>query len=151
MTNKKIKRAVVLAENKYEDLEFRVPLLRLREAGITVQVAAPKKGELYTGKHGYPVKSDAAVEEIDPNDIDLVVIPGGYAPDHMRRNRKMVGLVRNVYENGGLIAFICHAGWLACSAGILKEKKPHPFFPFAMIWKMPEHTGWMNPSSETEH
>lgn len=128
MTDKKRKRAVVLAANEYEDLELWVPYLRLKEEGVIVQVAAAEGGTTYTSKHGYPVTSDVSAEDLNPNDIDLVVIPGGYAPDHMRRNPKMVGLVRNIYENGGYVAFICHGGWMACSAKILKGKKATSFF-----------------------
>ncbi len=128
MTNKKKKRAVVLAADQYEDLELWVPYLRLKEEGVIVQIVGAEGGKTYTSKHGYPVKSDAAAEDIDPDEIDLVVIPGGYAPDHMRRSRKTVGLVRDVHEGGGHIAFICHGGWMACSAGILKGRKATSFF-----------------------
>lgn len=128
MTDKTKKRAIVLAANEYEDLELWVPYLRLKEEGVTVQVVAAEGGQTYTSKHGYPVKSDAAAQDINPEEIDLVVIPGGYAPDHMRRSKKMVGLVRGIYENGGRVAFICHGGWMACSANILKGKKATSFF-----------------------
>jgi protease I len=128
MTKKKNPRAIVLAANEYEDLELWMPYLRLKEERIPVQIVAAEAGQTYTSKHGYPVKSDAAAADIRSEEIDLVVIPGGYAPDHMRRNKKMVALVRDVYQNGGRIAFICHGGWMACSANILKGKKATSFF-----------------------
>ncbi|HKL21726.1 MAG TPA: type 1 glutamine amidotransferase domain-containing protein [Tichowtungia sp.] len=128
MTNKSNKQAVVLADNLYEDLELWVPFLRIREENIPVQIVAAEAEKTYTSKHGYPVKSDAAAEEINPDDIDLLVIPGGYSPDHMRRHHSMVELVRRVHETGGYVAFICHGGWMACSANILKGNQATSFF-----------------------
>ena len=122
------KRVAVLAENIYEDLELWYPKLRLTEAGADVKVVAPKARETYTGKHGVPVESDLAAEAVSADDFDAVVIPGGYSPDHMRRHRSMVEFVRAMDEHGKVIAFICHAGWLPISAGILKGRRATSFF-----------------------
>lgn len=104
------KEVIVLAEDLYEDLELWCPLLRLREEGAKVRVVGPKANREYTSKHGYPVTSDAAPSDVEPSRIDAVVVPGGYAPDRMRRNEAMVNLVRAIHEQGGLVAFICHGG-----------------------------------------
>lgn len=115
-------RVAVLAEDLYEDLELWYPLLRLREAGAEVRVVGPRAGEVYRSKNGYPVKADLGVEEARPDDFDAVVIPGGYAPDRMRRHRAMVEFVRALHEAGKPVAFICHAGWVPASAGIVRGR-----------------------------
>lgn len=122
------KNIIILAEDLYEDMELWYPLLRMREAGADVTVVGPKAKEQYTAKHGYPVTSDAGPEDIDPADIDALIIPGGYAPDHIRRHAKMINLVKEVAEQGAVIGFICHGGWVPISAGILNGKKATSFF-----------------------
>lgn len=116
-------RVAVLAENIYEDLEAWYPILRLREAGVEVVVVGPKAGETYTSKHGYPLKSDIASKDAKASSFDGIVIPGGYAPDKMRRDAKMVKLVRDIFDRGGLVASICHGPWVMCEADILRGKK----------------------------
>lgn len=122
------KRVAILAENLYEDLELWYPLYRLREEGAQVTVVAPRAGETYTSKKGYPVRSEAAADQVRAEDFDAVIIPGGYAPDHMRRHPAMVELVRQAHAQGKLVAAICHAGWMLASAGILKGKKATSYF-----------------------
>lgn len=122
------KRIVILAEDQYEDLELCYPSLRMREAGADVCVIAPEAGKTYTGKHGYPTVSDATPADVDPATVDALIVPGGYAPDLMRRHEEMVELVRDVDAAGGLVAFICHGGWVPISAGILKGRKATSFF-----------------------
>jgi len=117
------KRIAILAEDNYQELELWYPLLRLREAGATVTVVGMPGAEEYHSKRGYPVKPDVTADAISAADLDAVVIPGGYAPDLMRRHRPMLDLVRGVYERGGIVAFICHAGWVPISAGIVKGKR----------------------------
>jgi pimeloyl-ACP methyl ester carboxylesterase len=86
-------RVAVLAEDLYEDLELWYPVLRLREAGAEVRVVGPKAGEVYKSKNGYPVKADVGMEDAKAEEFDAVVIPGGYAPDRMRRHRAMTLVV----------------------------------------------------------
>lgn len=121
------KRVAVLAENFYEDLELWYPVLRLKEAGAEVTVVAPAAAT-YTSKHGYPVKADLAADQARAADFDAVVIPGGYAPDHMRRSPAMVNLVRDAAREGKVVAAICHAGWMLASAGIVKGKRVTCYF-----------------------
>ncbi|NLF10516.1 MAG: type 1 glutamine amidotransferase [Anaerolineaceae bacterium] len=122
------KRVAVLAENMYQELELWYPLLRLREAGAETLVVGTGSAATYTSKHGYPVDVDAVAGELRAADVDAVVVPGGYAPDLMRRYPAMVGLVREAFEQGKVVAAICHAGWLLVSAGILRGKKATCFF-----------------------
>lgn len=117
------KHVAILAEDHYEDLELWYPLLRLREAGAKVTVVGMKGVEVYHSKHEYPVKPDVAAEEISAEDLDAIIVPGGYAPDRMRRHPAMLALVKGVYDKGGVVAFICHAGWVPISAGIVAGKK----------------------------
>jgi len=116
------KRVAILAENLYQEMELWVPYYRLKEAGAAVKVIGTGSAKSYTSKHGYPVTVDAAADEVKAKDFDAVIIPGGYAPDLMRRSTAMVGLVREAFQQGKVVAAICHAGWMLCSAGILKGK-----------------------------
>jgi protease I len=117
------KRVAVLAEEEYEDMELWYPLLRLRGEGANVVVVGTGSAENYNSKHGYPVKVDIAAEKLNAKDVDAVVIPGGYAPDRMRRYPTILKLVREVSEQSKIVAFICHAGWVPISAGIVKGRK----------------------------
>jgi len=117
------KRIAILAENNYHELELWYPLLRMREAGATVTVVGMSGVEEYKSKLGYPVKVNVAAEAVSANDFDAIIIPGGYAPDLMRRHKPMLDLVRSMFEQGKLVAYICHAGWVPISAGILKGKR----------------------------
>ncbi len=122
------KRVAVLAENQYQEVELWYPVYRLREAGAEVKVVAPKGGEIYSSKHGYPVKSDLSAEQASPESFDAVVIPGGFAPDFMRRSPAMVNFVRQMAQRDKVVAAICHAGWMLCSAGLLRGKRATCFF-----------------------
>lgn len=114
---------IVLAENLYQELELWVPYYRLKEEGAQVTLVGTGNSRTYTSKLGYPVEVDKEAKEIDVSEYDGVVIPGGYAPDHMRRYPEMVRIVREAHQKGKVVAAICHAGWMLASAGILKGKK----------------------------
>ncbi len=122
------KRVILLVENLYQDLEFWVPYYRLKEEGAEVTVVGSGSARSYTSKYGYPVEVDKEAKEIDPSQYDGVVIPGGYAPDLMRRYPEMVRIVREIDQRGKMVAAICHAGWMLVSAGILKGKRATCFF-----------------------
>ena len=117
------KKILIFVENTYEDLELWYPLLRLTEAGVAVTVAGPETGKSYLSKHGYPCKSDRAIDAVDSADFDGVVVPGGFAPDRLRRLEKVKSLMREFMEADKLIAHICHAGWVLASAGICRGYK----------------------------
>ena len=117
------KRVILLVENLYQDLEIWVPYYRLKEEGAEVTLVGSGSSRTFTGKYGYPIEVDKQAKEIDMLKYDGVVIPGGYAPDVMRRYPEMVKIVKEAYQEGKMIAAICHAGWMLVSAGILKGKK----------------------------
>lgn len=115
-------RIAILAESEYEDQELWYPYFRLCEAGADVFIVGTGTANVYLSKHGYPVKVDAEADTVDASQFDLLVIPGGWAPDRMRRSAAMVGLVRQAHEQGRLIAAICHAGSLLCSANVVRGR-----------------------------
>jgi protease I len=88
----------------------------------------PEEGKVYTSKHGYPARADRAAKDVSEAEFDGVIIPGGYAPDHMRRHPEMVKLVADAAANGKIVAAICHAGWMLCSAKVLHGKRVTSFF-----------------------
>lgn len=115
--------AVVLAENIYENLELHYPRLRLEEAGYEVKVVGPVKGATYGSKEGYPAVADAAFSEIDPAKVKILVVPGGFAPDKLRRYPECLKLVADAWNAGAVVGAICHAGWVPISAKILRGKR----------------------------
>lgn len=112
----------VLAENIYEDLEAWYPILRFREVGAQVIVVGPQAGVTYTSKHGYPLRSDVSIEGVKASDFDGLVIPGGYAPDKLRRNSKIVQFTKDIFAAGKLVTSICHGPWLMAEADIVRGK-----------------------------
>ena len=116
------KKVALLAENSYQEMELWAPYYRLKEEGADVKVVGAGGAKSYTSKHGYPVNVDVQAEDVSAKDFDGVVIPGGYAPDMMRRSKAMVQLVKDAFSAGKPVAAICHAGWMLCSAGVLKGK-----------------------------
>jgi protease I len=114
------RRILIVSDNDYEDLELWYPKLRLIEAGAHVTVAASEADKAFKGKHGYPCRSDAAIADMEVDDFHALVLPGGFAPDKLRRDPKLLALVRQFHEAGKLIAAICHGGWIAISAGVYR-------------------------------
>lgn len=110
----------MFVDDVYEDLELWYPKLRLREAGAEVVVAGPQAGRVYSGKHGYPCRSDAAIGDVRAADFDGLVIPGGFMPDKLRRDPPVLALVRDFAGSSKLVAAICHGGWIAISAGVYR-------------------------------
>lgn len=121
------KKVVILVEDYVEEIELLYPRYRLIEEGAEVKIAGPEV-KVFKGKNGYPIKADISFEEVKVENFDALVIPGGYAPDRIRRNKVALELTRKFYELGKVVAFICHAGWVSISAGILRGKKVTGFF-----------------------
>lgn len=122
-----MKKVAVLVEDYYQVLEVWYPYLRLREEGIkTVLVGAGKKQ--YNSKEGYPVVADLSIKKAKVDDFDAVVIPGGYAPDILRRLEAVNKFVRDMNQKGKVVASICHGGWVLVSAGILEGRTVTGFF-----------------------
>jgi deglycase len=116
------KRILIFAAPLYEDLELWYPKIRLEEEGHRCTVAGLGE-KSYQGKRGYPVTPDATVDQVEAKDFDALVIPGGYAPDMLRRSPRVLQLTREIYQAAKPVAFICHAGWVPISAGIVRGKR----------------------------
>jgi protease I len=116
------RRVAILAEDLYEELELWYPVLRLREAGAEVVIVGTGSSETYMGKHGYPVTVDVAAGDVGPDDFDGLVVPGGYAPDRLRRYPAVNALVREVFLQGKIVAAICHGAWVLVSADVLRGR-----------------------------
>ncbi len=116
------KHVLFFAAPLYEDLELWYPKIRLEEEGAVCTVAGLGE-KSYQGKRGYPVTPDASVDEVEARDFHGLVIPGGYAPDILRRSERVLALTREIHDAGKPVAFICHAGWVPISAGIVKGRK----------------------------
>jgi protease I len=120
MTERSKQRILIFVDEIYEDLELWYPKLRLIEAGAQVVVAGPQAKQTYKGKHSYPCVSDAAIAEVDAKSFDGVVVPGGFMPDKLRRDARVLKLVRDFHEAKKLVAAVCHGGWIPISAGVYK-------------------------------
>ena len=114
----------ILVGPGYEDLEFWVPYMRMIEEGAEVKVISPKSGEIFTGKSG-GLTAESQISSIDmkADELDALLVPGGWAPDKLRRDKNILQLIREMNTQGKILGFICHAGWVAASAGICKGKK----------------------------
>ncbi len=122
------KRAAVLVEQQYQEMEVWYPLYRLREAGCKVTVVGPEAGQTYPSKLGYPAKSDRAARDVTAGDFDIIVVPGGFAPDYLRRDPAVLKLVGTMAEQGKVVAAICHGPWVLCSTQALKGRRATCFF-----------------------
>lgn len=123
-----MKKIAVLVEDQYQVLEVWYPYLRLREEGIETVLVGPGSKKEYRSKEGYPAQEELSIKKAKVSDFDGVVIPGGYAPDILRRYSEVNEFVKAVHEEGKLVAAICHAGWVLVSAGILKGKQATCFY-----------------------
>src|SRR5947208_5630878 len=116
-------RVAVLVEQQYQELEVWYPIYRLREAGCRVTLVGPESNQAYPSKLGYPARSDAAAREVSADDFDILVIPGGFAPDYLRRHESVVRLVSTMVEQGKVVAAICHGAWVLYSTQALKARR----------------------------
>ena len=116
------KRVAYLLEEGFEDLEFYVPLMRLQEEGAQVTVVSTKI-TTFRGKACLEAKPDVLAQDVGPDDFDAIVVPGGWAPDKLRRYPAVTGLVRGLYDQGKIVAAICHAGLVLISAGVVRGHK----------------------------
>jgi protease I len=122
------KRIAVLVDNLYQEMEVWVPVYRFREAGAEVVTVGAVAGHTYTSKLGYPCKADKSYDQVNAADFDGLIIPGGYAPDHIRRHQKALQFVRDFDAAGKMIGSICHGPWVLCSTGTLKGRRATCFY-----------------------
>lgn len=120
---KKECKVICLVHSDFEDLELWYPVLRLREEGVTVHLVGENANTKYIGKYGVPAVSDYGFSDIDCEEYDGILIPGGWAPDKLRRYPEVLDMVRKMNEKGKPVGQICHAGWVLASAGIIRGKK----------------------------
>ena len=116
------KRVGILVERDFQDMEVMYPLYRFREAGASVVTIGVEAKE-YKGKYGYPVKAEKRATDVTSRDLDALVVPGGWAPDFLRRDAAVLSLVRESLAEGKVVGAICHAGWVLVSAKVLKGRK----------------------------
>ncbi len=114
------KHIAVLVEEGFEDLEFWVTVMRLREEGAKVTIVGTKANRTVKGKNALTATSEVAASAVSADDLDAVVVPGGWAPDKLRRYPEVTGLVRRAYEQKKIVGLICHAGLVGISAGIVR-------------------------------
>ena len=117
------KRAAVMIGPLFEDTEATYPYYRLQEAGAEVELIGLERGATVTGKHGQPLLIDRAASDVPAGELDVLVIAGGFGPDKLRVDDGVKSLVSAMNEQGKPIAFICHAGWVPISAGILQGRR----------------------------
>ena len=117
------KRAAVAVGPLYEEIEALYPLYRLREAGATVQIIGAEANATLPGKRGDEITTERAAGDLSADDLDILVIAGGYGPDKLRLDDGLRSLVRELDEQRKPIAFICHAGWVLASAGIVAGRR----------------------------
>jgi len=118
------KKVYILAEELYEEMELWVPYYRMKEEGADVMLIGSGSASKYLGKSGhYPVKVHGEAKDFHGDACDALIVPGGYAPDKMRRHADMVRLVKEAMAAGKVVAAICHAGWMLCSADALRGRK----------------------------
>ena len=111
-------KVIILVDDEYQELEFWYPYLRLQENNILPIIVGHEK-KVYKSRIGYEVMSDYSVNDIGDNKVAGIIIPGGYAPDIMRRHKDIIDFVKKTYDSGGFIAAICHAIWVVISAKII--------------------------------
>jgi len=116
------KKIAVLVEEGFEDLELWYPVLRLREAGAEVDIVGTGKAPEYRGKYGVPCAEEKKIDDVQAADYDGVVVPGGWAPDQLRRYPAVLDFVRQIFAAGKPVGSICHAPWVLISAKILAGK-----------------------------
>ena len=117
------KKIAVLVADLYQEMEVWYPLLRFREDGAETLAAGAEAGKSYASKKGYPVVADKSLDQVRAKDFDALIVPGGWAPDTLRQDERVLNLVREMDKAGKIVAVICHAGWVLCSAGILRGRK----------------------------
>jgi protease I len=116
-------KAAIMVEQMYQTLEVWYPYYRLVEEGYEVDLVGPRADMQYPSKEGYPCVPDIAVKNANPQDYACMIVPGGFAPDFMRRSPETIDFANKMVDSGKIVAAICHGGWLLCSTKAFKGKK----------------------------
>lgn len=119
----KDKKVIAILDKDFEDLELWYPILRLREEGATVHLVGPEANQAYIGKYGVPAESEYAFTDIKAEDYDAILVPGGWAPDYLRRYPEVLDFIKMMDKAEKPIGQICHAGWVLISADVLQGRK----------------------------
>ena len=114
------KRVAVFVEEGFEDLEFWVTVMRLREEVARVTIVGTQAKQQVHGKHALEARSEVAAGDVSADEFDAVVVPGGWAPDKLRRYPAVTGLVKRAYDQNKIVGLICHAGLVGISANIVR-------------------------------
>jgi|SRR5271165_923547 len=122
------KTIAIFVDNLYQEMELWYPYFRFKEAGANCIMIGAESGKCYNSKLGYPAKAEKSYDNASPYDFDGVIVPGGFAPDHIRRHPKALQFVRDMNTQGKLVAAICHGPWVLCSANVLRGRHATSFF-----------------------
>ncbi len=117
------KKIAIMVDEMYQVLEVWYPYYRFIEAGLEVNLVAAEAKKQYHSKEGYPCVSEVAAARADAVEYDCMVVPGGFAPDFMRRDAEVIQFANDMVNAGKVIAAICHGGWLLCSTDAYKGRK----------------------------
>lgn len=138
----KNKKVLTIVSDDYDDLEFHYPIIRLKEEGVEIVIAAEQANVTINGKYGLSTVSDIAFSDVKIEEYDGILIPGGWAPDYLRRFDEVLDFVKYMDSNQRLIGMICHAGWVLSSADVLKGKTvtstpgiKHDLMHAGAVWK----------------
>ena len=118
----------ILVEQQYQEMEVWYPHYRLLEAGVKSVLVGPEAGKAYPSKLGYPAKAEVSIDQVKAYDFDGVVLPGGFAPDFLRRNPAFIQFTQKMADQGKVLAAICHGPWMLCSTNALRGKRATCFF-----------------------
>ena len=111
-----------LVDQQFEDSELQVPYEGLKDAGHEPVLIGAEGGKTLTGKKGAKITVERSVADVSPSELDALVVPGGYSPDHLRMNEQMVDLTRKMHDAGKPIAAICHGGWMLAEADLIRGR-----------------------------
>lgn len=114
-------KALIISADNFEDMELLTPLYRLREEGVHVDIASVKKGKI-KGKHGYEVDVDLTLKEVNPDDYNLLILPGGNAPEVVRKEKDAVEIAKHFFQKNKPVSAICHGPQILISADLLKGR-----------------------------
>jgi protease I len=117
------KKIAILVDEMYQVTEVWYPYYRFVEEGFEVDLIAAEAKKQYHSKEGYPCVSEIAASRADPGEYDCMIVPGGFAPDYMRRNKNVIEFANGMVNAGKVIAAVCHGGWLLCSTNVYKGRK----------------------------